>query len=120
MQKSKSKGSVIPVKKKSSGSWILYFALVLLLLLVIAFFVYKGITGNTISTISKEGSDYLWEENKILNGSHPYYYFSFPSGVYLTGVRVNWTDSAGSSCKGMLQRKAGSGNDEDWVDISTL
>jgi hypothetical protein len=96
MQKSKSKKRVISVKNKSSGSWVLYFALVLLLL-VIAFFVFKGITGNVISTERGSQTFEGGEVWKVLAGVTDLVgvFYIDDGNVYVTGVNINWTDYGG-------------------------
>lgn len=96
MQKSKSKKKVTQVKNKSSGSWVLYFALVLLLL-VIAFFVFKGITGNVISTERGSQTFEGGEVWKVLAGVTDLVgaFYIDDGNVYVTRVNINWTDYGG-------------------------
>lgn len=98
------------VKKK--GSWILYVAIVLFIL-VLGYFGYRGITGNAVL---KEQDSKTFYGSDILNSTNPNYNINFPSAVYLTGLRVNWSDF-GNGCSARVQYRNANGA---WTDATSF
>jgi len=116
MRKKLKKRSGISVKNKSSSSWIWYLFFVLLVL-VIGFFLYRGITGNVVSDTKTWTivSGIVANRFGVGGTGVRYYNFTLPYNVNLTKVRMHYYDGS-TECRAIVQRL----NNGQWGNVSPL